>query len=435
MPSRSGQVSLGVNALVTGYLPASWQADGLTATSFVDPEYWTRIGRIAERGTLDAVFLADGPALTDPAYDANPAHLEPTITWAHVAAATERIGLVATASTTYNDPVELAERLLSLDILSGGRAAWNIVTTVAAAPARNFGLPEVPHRDDRYARAAEFVDLVRALWASAATGQRVAYESERFVVAEGLSTPPSPQGGPVLFQAGGSPQGRRLAARLADGVFTAELTKDKAIEHYDLVKRLAEQQGRRAGDIRILPGLLLSLGSTEEEARRRNDELHDAGPPSYSLGWLSHAIGYDATTLDLDAPFPDEVLEPPKDPGRHPGSLGFRESVIARIRLTNPTVREYLHETRYTGSGHRGFTGTPEQLADFIEDWFHSGAADGFNLQPDVLAEGLEVIVDELVPILRRRGLFRHDYAETTLRGNLLGTNTYDETLQTTTSP
>lgn len=413
---RDGHVILGINALVLGYLPAAWQSPSLAKDDFVSPDYWTRLGHTAERGTLDVLFLADGPMLSDPAYDANPIRLEPTVNWGFVAAATERVGLVATASTTFNDPVELAARLLSWDVLSGGRAGWNIVTTRGAAAARNFGQSDVPLRDDRYERASEFVDVVRALWQSAESGERVRLHGDHFTIDHRLHVPVSPQRHPVLIQAGGSRKGRELAGRVADGVFSAELTKDQAIEHYRLVKRLARWHGRAPETVKILPGLLLSLGSTEAEARRRSDALHEAGPASYSVQWLSQAIGHDASKLELDEPFPEAVLAAPADPQTFVGSIGFRESIVAQVRRTTPTVREYLKQSRYTGSGHAGFVGTPEQLADHIEDWFHSGAIDGFNLQPDVLIDGLDVIVDELVPILRKRGLYRHEYETATLR-------------------
>jgi FMN-dependent oxidoreductase (nitrilotriacetate monooxygenase family) len=407
---RSGHVLLGINVLVLGYLPAAWKTPLLKKDAFIDPDYWANLGRTAERGTLDAIFLADGPLLGDPAHDANPIRLEPTVNWGQVAAATSRVGLVATASSTFNDPFELAERLLSWDHQTGGRAAWNVVTTRGVPAARNFGMPDIPFRDDRYERAGEFVDVVQALWESAASGREVRHHGEFFDIEGRLRVPPSKQGRPVIFQAGGSPQGRALAGRAAEGVFAAELTKTQAIEHYRLVKGFARDHGRSPDDIKILPGLLLSLGSTEEEARRRSDEIHDAGPASYSINWLSQAIGYDASKLDLDEPFPI------RDTQTFLGSVGFRESIVAQIRRTNPTVREYLKQTRYTGSGHAGFVGTPEQLADHIEDWFHAGAVDGFNLQPDRLIDGLAVIVDELVPILRKRGLYRHEYETQTLR-------------------
>lgn len=419
MAGRDGHVVLGINALVLGYVPSAWQNPALRKGSSVDPEYWARLGATAERGTLDAVFLADGPVAGDPSYDANPIKLEPTVNWGHVAASTSHVGLVATASTTFNDPFELAERVLSFDHLSGGRAGWNVVTTRGAAAARNFGLPEVPLRDDRYERAGEFVDVVRALWESARTGADVVHHGRHFDLTGRLRVPASPQGSPVVLQAGGSPQGRELAGRVADGVFAAELTLEKAVEHYRLVKRLAVQSGRSADDVAILPGLLLTLGSTEEEARRRSDELHEAGPSSYAVQWLSQAIGHDASKLELDERFPEDVLAQPADPDTFVGSLGFRESIVAQIRRTDPTVREYLRQTRYTGSGHLGFVGTPEGAADLVETWFRAGAVDGFNLQPDVLVDGLEVVVDEVVPILRRRGLFRHEYETRTLRDHL----------------
>lgn len=416
---RSGHVLLGINVLVLGYLPAAWKTPLLEKNAFVDPDYWTNIGKTAERGTLDAIFLADGLLLGDPAYDANPVRFDPTVNWGHVAAATSHVGLVATASSTFNDPFEFAERFLSWDHQTGGRAAWNVVTTRNVPAARNFGMPDIPFRDDRYERASEFVDVVLTLWESAATNRDVHHHGQFFDIDGRLRVPPSKQGRPVIFQAGGSPQGRALAGRVAEGVFAAELTKNQAIEHYRLVKGFALSNGRSPDDIKILPGLLLSLGSTEEEARRRSDEIHDAGPASYSTAWLSQAIGYDASKLELDEPFPEDVLGPIRDTQTFQGSIGFRKSIITHIRKTNPTLREYLKQTRYTGSGHAGFVGTHEQLADHIEDWFHAGAIDGFNLQPDRLIDGLPVIVDELVPILRKRGLYRHEYKTETLREHL----------------
>lgn len=418
--TEEDHVVLGVNVLVLGYLPAAWQWDRrLAANAPVDPAYWTHIAQTAERATLDAVFLADAPAAGNPAYDANATRLEPTINWAHVAAKTEHIGLISTLSTTFNDPFELAERVLTLDYLSEGRAGWNIVTSRHEAAAGNFGLADFPERHDRYRRADEFVDVVMGLWRSAATGVPIEHSGEFFELSGVLRVPPSPQGHPVLIQAGGSAAGRRLAGRVADGVFSAELTKEAAIEHYREVKELAVRAGRHPSEVKILPGILLSLGSTEEEARRRSDMLHELGPGAYSVQWLSGVLGIDASRLELDAPFPEDVLDRALDPSFENGSIGFRQSIVARVRQTNPTVREYLRETRYVGSGHHGFTGTPEQLVDHIEDWFRSGAIDGFNLQPDVLIDGLEVIADEVIPRLRRRGLFRHEYGTATLRDHL----------------
>ncbi|MFC8529837.1 NtaA/DmoA family FMN-dependent monooxygenase [Nocardia sp. NPDC057227] len=419
MSARTGHVLLGLNVLVYGYIPSAWRSPLLGDRDFLTPEYWARIGALAERARLDAIFLADGLGLGDPAYDANPIRLDPTVLWAHVARATERVGLIATASTTFNDPVELAARILTLDHLSAGRAGWNLVTTRDDRSAANFGLDSVVARTPRYERAAEFAELARALWAAAGTGARIRHAGTHFRYDGDFRAPLSPQGQPVIFQAGGSPGGRDLAARYADGVFAAEITLETAREHYRTVKAGAARAGRDPAEVAILPGLLLTLGSTEEEARRRVDALYESSPSGYAAGWLSHAIGVDVSALDLDEPFPPEVLRAPADPEFFTGSIGFRESILEQIGQTRPTVREYLRRTRYAGSGHGGFVGTPEQLADRIEEWYRGYACDGFNLQPDILVDSLEVIADELIPLLHARGLFRAEYETETLRGHL----------------
>ncbi|GGL19498.1 LLM class flavin-dependent oxidoreductase [Nocardia jinanensis] len=420
---RPGHVLLGVNVLVYGYIPAAWRTPLFGTRDFLTPGYWEQIGRLAERARLDAVFLADSLGLGDPAYDANPIRLDPFVVWAQVAGATERVGLIATASTTFNDPVDLAARILTLDQVSNGRAGWNLVTTRDDRSAANFGLERVVPRSQRYDRGAEFAELARALWSAAGTGRRVTHHGTHFHYDDEFRAPASPQGSPVLFQAGGSPGGRDIASRYADGVFTAEITLETAREHYRTVKDGAVRAGRRPGDVAIMPGLLLTLGSTEEEARRRVDELYESSPSVYSAAWLSHAIGVDVGALNLDEPFPDDVLRGPADPDIFTGSIGFRESILEQIRQTRPTVREYLRQTRYSGSGHGGFVGTPEQLADRIEHWYREYACDGFNLQPDVLLDSLEVIADEVIPLLRARGLYRDDYESSTLRGHFAAAN------------
>ncbi len=415
---REGHVLLGVNVLVYGYIPSAWRSPLLDARDFVEPAYWERIGRLAERATLDAVFLADALGLGDPAYDANPIRLDPTVLWAHVARATERVGLLATASTTFNDPVELASRLLTLDHICGGRAGWNLVTTRDNRSAANFGLPNIVARTERYERAAEFADLTRQLWTAAQTGETVRFHGSHFDYEGDFVAPASPQGHPVLFQAGGSPAGRDIAARYADGgVRRGDHPGDcaRALSAGEVGRGRSRTPAGRGEDP---AGLLLTLGSTEEEARRRVDELYDTSPSWYSAAWLTHAIGVDVTTLELDEPFPDEVINGPISE-TFQGSIGFRESILEQIRQTRPTVREYLRQTRYSGSGHGGFVGTPEQLVDRIEQWYLAGACDGFNLQPDILVDSLEVIADEVIPRLRARGLYRHEYQTTTLRGHL----------------
>ncbi|MFT4043509.1 MAG: NtaA/DmoA family FMN-dependent monooxygenase [Gordonia sp. (in: high G+C Gram-positive bacteria)] len=415
---RSDHVILNVNVLDAGITHDAWRSADLHPLSFVDIEYFQKIGRIAERGTLDAFFLADGPGIReDPRYKPQRS-LEPTIILGAVAAVTDNLGLIGTASTTFNDPWELAERFGSLDYVSNGRVAWNVVTTYAESIAGNFGLHELPDRDVRYRRATEFVDTVLALWGSAIDDRPISHRGEFFTIDGRLPTRPSPQGHPLLVQAGGSPAGRILAGRQANAVFSAELSVRAGVEHYRHVKSVAAESGRNPHDVRILPGLITVIGSTEEEARRRDEQSAARTPSDFPLWRLTATLGIDLASIDLDAPLPDNILDTPPDPAHFTASLGFRESVVWFAREENLTARELIDRLA-GGAGHRKIVGSPEQVADTIEHWFRSGAADGFNLMPDRFPDGLDIFVDEVVPILRRRGLFRYEYEHPTLRGRL----------------
>jgi FMN-dependent oxidoreductase (nitrilotriacetate monooxygenase family) len=420
-PAR--QLILNVNVLNLGIHTGSWQRTSEPPTAFVDPDYYVRMGKIAERGTLDALFLADGPALRDHPTLRPSQALEPSVILASVAAETEHLGLIGTLSSTFNDPVELAHRLLSLDSLSGGRLAWNVVTTYSLPAGGNFGLADYPDRGTRYRRAAEFVDVVLALWrdaadAAAAAGG-IAHHGEFFTVTGSLPQGPSPQVHPLLVQAGGSPQGRDLAGRVADAVFSAELDLGAGIEHYRYVKDVAAAHGRGRDDVKILPGLITTIGSTRAEAERRHDEQNALLPENHDLERLSQTLGEDLSSYPLDEPVPDHVLGEVSDPSKFVASLGFRESVVRVIESGGLTLRQALRE--FSGAGHRVIVGSPEDVADTIERWFLAGAADGFNLMPDVFPDGLEIFVDEVVPILRSRGIFRTHYAESTLRERFTG--------------
>ncbi|AZG44012.1 LLM class flavin-dependent oxidoreductase [Gordonia insulae] len=416
-PDRRGLI-INVNVLNVGIHAAAWQRTTESSTAFVDPDYYVRQAQIAERGTLDAVFLADGPALREnPAIKPSQA-LDPGIILGSVAAGTERLGIIGTFSTTFNEPVELAHRLLSLDRLSGGRFAWNIVTTYSASAGANFGLADLPDRETRYRRAGEFVDLVRALWRSASTagvpGPAVAHEGEFFSAHGRLGQERSAQGEPLLVQAGGSPQGRDLAGAVADAVFTAELDLGAAIDHHRYVSGAAVRSGRAPDAVKILPGLITTIGSSHAEAERRAAEQDALLPEGFAAQRLSQVIGEDLARYDLHEPFPRHLLEPVADPARFGASLGFRESIVRVILARDLTVGEAVRA--FSGSGHRVVVGTPEDVADTIEHWYLAGAADGVNLMPDVFPDGLEIFVDEVVPLLRERGIFRYDYTESTLR-------------------
>ncbi|TXN36527.1 LLM class flavin-dependent oxidoreductase [Methylobacterium sp. WL30] len=423
------QLHLNVNLLHSGVYPSAWRLPDSRPDAFVDIDHFVRVARIAERGKLDAIFLADTPAIND-RIDHRPFNaLEPTVVLAAVAAATRHVGLVATASTTYNEPYNLARRFASLDLVSRGRAGWNVVTTADAAAGRNFGFAGASAHGARYARAREFTDLVHALWDSweddafvgdrasgrfvdAAKVHAVKHRGTHYSVAGPLTVPRSPQGRPMTFQAGGSEDGRELAAATADAVFSlAQTIEDGAAYARDLRARAA-RYGRGADALVVLPGLATVIGSTEAEARRRQDALWDLVPVEYSLARLAGTLRIDPARLDLDKPLPDPLPLPPD--ANHTMFLG----TVALARRDALTVRQLLRALG-GGVGHRIVAGTPEAIADDIEAWFRAGAADGFNLMPDVLPDGLETFVDAVVPILQRRGLFRRDYAGTTLRDHL----------------
>jgi FMN-dependent oxidoreductase (nitrilotriacetate monooxygenase family) len=420
---------LNVNLLHSGVYPSAWRLPDSRPDAFIDIDHFIRVARVAERGKLDAIFLADTPAIND-RIDYRPFNaLEPTVVLASLAAATSHIGLVATASTTYNEPYNLARRFASLDLVSRGRSGWNVVTTADAAAGRNFGFAGASEHGARYARAREFTELVQALWDSweddaflgdKASGRfvdtgkvhAIRHQGAHYAVEGPLTVPRSPQGRPVIFQAGGSEDGRELAAATADAVFSlAQTIADGAAYAGDLRARAA-RYGRGLDALVILPGLATVIGSTEAEARRRQDELWDLVPVEYSLARLAGTLRIDPARLDLDKPLPDP-LPLPAD-ANHTMFLG----TVALARRDGLTVRQLLRALG-GGVGHRILAGTPEAIADDIEAWFRAGAADGFNLMPDVLPDGLETFVDAVVPILQRRGLFRRDYAGATLRDHL----------------
>ncbi|MDT0234810.1 LLM class flavin-dependent oxidoreductase [Curtobacterium sp. BRB10] len=413
---------LNLNTLGVGQRPAAWRHDRIPPHAIIDPGYWSEVARTAERGGLDAVFLADTPGLVDPSNRPS-GFLEPTVLDAFLAARTERIGFVATVTSTFNDPVEWAARALSLDLASGGRFAWNVVTTAENARiGGNFGVTTFPDRDVRYARADEFVRAVRALWQSAGTGRDVDFAGEYFHFNAHLDMPPSPQGHPLVVQAGGSPQGRALGARNADMLFTAELVLDAAREHYRAAKAEAAAAGRDPDDLLVLPGVSFVLADTETAAREKYDALEALAPGAadYALARMSDSLGIDARDLDLDAPLPAEVLAAEVSAAGFRGSLGYRESVLRLVaEQPDASLRQLL---RYFGGyGQRIIIGTPEQAAEGIAAWFEQEAADGFNLMIDRIPDGLDIFVDHVVPLLRHRGIAREDeHGQDTLRERLL---------------
>ncbi|MER6318383.1 LLM class flavin-dependent oxidoreductase [Streptomyces sp. NPDC001581] len=411
-----------------GHHEASWRLPESPADGGTGLAHYQNLARIAERGLLDSVFLADSPVLYNDPGRRPSSKLEPTVLLTALAAATSRIGLIATASTSYNEPFNLARRFASLDHVSNGRAGWNIVTTAGAEAARNFGLDDTPLHHDRYRRAAEFLDVATKLWDSWADDAVVAdkeagvhtladrvrpidHRGEFFRVDGPLNVERSPQGHPLLVQAGSSEDGKDFAARYAEAVFTAQQTLDEGIAFYKDVKRRALAVGRDPDGIKILPGIVPVIGETEAEARELDAELDRLIVPAYAKRQLALRLGIDPEALDLDAELPEDI--PTED--EIEGAKSRYTLVVELARRERLTVRRLIGRLG-GGRGHRTFAGTAEQVADTIEHWYDSGAADGFNIMPAVLPSGLERFVDQVVPILRERGLFRTEYTGTTLR-------------------
>jgi FMN-dependent oxidoreductase (nitrilotriacetate monooxygenase family) len=413
----------------SGYHEAGWRVQDEDPVAAAGVESFFEATALAERGLLDAVFVADSNAIAvfRAGFFPQVRH-DPITLLAALGMRSRRIGLVGTATTTYNEPYDLARRLATADHLTGGRIGWNIVTTYNRDAARNYGLGAHPEHDDRYARAAEFVEVARRLWDSwpddAIVGDRATgvwadvgrfrpadFHGQYYDVAGALSVPRPPQGHPVLAQAGSSTAGIELAGRVADVVFTPQPNVEAGQAFRARIEAAGARHGRPADAVRILPGLAYVLGSTEIEATERRRALEESVDPELRWRNLAHNAGLDQDLIDPDAPLSEEVAATAE-------KTSFAQAIIGRALESGRPFRE-LAQTVTGLPGGLEFTGTPEQLADLIEEWVARGASDGFTLQPTTSPLSLELFVDHVVPILQRRGLHRREYAGTTLRDHL----------------
>lgn len=426
--TRLRQLHLNAFLMSTGHHEASWRLPESDSHAGTDVAHFQRLAQTAERGKLDSIFFADSPVLHGDVTQRPYGSLEPTVLLAAIAAVTERIGLIATASTTYNEPYNLARRFASIDQISGGRAGWNVVTTAGDAAARNFSLAGQPAHAQRYERAAEFLDVATKLWNSweddAVVADKAAgvwgdatrvhqanHAGTHFQVQGALDIPRSAQGHPVIVQAGSSENGKDFAARYAEAVFAAHQTLADAQDFYADLKARTAAAGRDPETIKILPGIVPVIAATPEEARRLERELDELILPEYARNQLAGVLRVPAESLTLDAPLPADL--PTED--QIEGAKSRYTLIVNLARRENLTVRQLIGRLG-GGRGHRTFAGTPEQVADSLQEWFEAGAADGFNIMPPVLPSGLDVFVDQVVPILQARGLFRRDYSGRTLR-------------------
>ena len=407
------RLRLSLNLSGVGRHGAAWLHPSSDPGVTLDVDHYVDVARIAERGGFTSVFLADGPVVGTQA-NTIPHRFEPFELLTAVALATERIGLIGTLSATYNDPYVVAERVLSLDHLSGGRAAINIVASSGDQTARNFGLEHQPDHSTRYGRVQEFIDVLRAIWDGTAIGGQRYYAPY-----DGRRAIPSPQGRPVIVQAGGSPRGRTVAAGSADAVYAGSSTIGNAQAFYADVRARAAAAGRDPDSVKILPGAVPYVASTEREARLLAHELDELGRAGVDvISPLGALLGLDLSDLDPEGPVPlDQVAEDTD----LVGGVSLSNLAVTLAREEGLSVRalaERIHDGHF-GNIQWKPTGTPEQVADELERWFRAGTGDGFNLMVPVQPASLEVFVDEVVPILRSRGLLAEPAEGSTLREGL----------------
>lgn len=426
------RIRLGVSMIGMGYHLAAWRHPDASAGGNMELRHFVRVTQAAERGLFDMAFLADGvgirfndvPAGTLCRTSKN-VQFEPLTLLSALAMVTERVGLVATASTTYNEPYHVARKFASLDHISGGRAGWNVVTSATDMEAQNFGLDGAPDKGGRYDRATEFVEVVKGLWDSweddafirdQASGLNyhpdkvhiLNHQGEHFRVKGPLNVERTPQGRPVIVQAGASDKGRELAAATADVIYAAAQRLEDAQAYYRDVKGRMARYGRDPDALKIMPGLMAVPGRTRQEAQDKYDVLQELVQPIVGLGALANYLG-DLSAHDLDGPVPEPA-------NRRDHSRG--QIFLEMARRGNLSIRQ-LYLSIAGGNGHRMVIGTPADIADAMEEWFHNEAADGFNILPTWLPGGLEDVVDMVVPEIQRRGLFRTAYEGRTLRENL----------------
>ncbi len=428
MAPAKRRLHLNVQSSYPGH-PAGWRTAEGGRRPGEDAAHFQAVARAAETALFNAVFLADSPSFTD-GPEAPTRSLDPVVLVAAAAVVTQRVGFIYTASTTFQHPYNLARQLLSLEQLSHGRTAWNIVTTTDERASRNFGMARMPPNDVRYAMAADFTDAVvklydswedealvgdpaRGVWAETGRIHAVDHVGPHYAVAGPMQVPRSPQGRPMLVQAGSSPQGRDFAARYADAIFTVQTVRQEAVAYYADLKQRIRQHGRDPDQVAILPGLSLVIGSTEPEAHARLAQLDAMASDRSTLETLALSLGLDPADLDYDKPFPQRLLGKVEEGAWLRRSTGHQEAKLRLLREPTLTVRQII--TQGSG-GHYRFVGTPEQIADVMEDWADAGAADGFNIFFDTYPAGLLTFAAVVVPILQRRGRHRTAYEGRTLR-------------------
>ena len=425
------QLRLGAFMRPVSIHTAAWRYPGSFPDANFNLSHLKRFIQKLEHGKFDAFFMADHLAVMNMPINAlkrshTVTSFEPFTLLAALAGVTERIGLVATASTTYDEPYHVARRFASLDHISGGRAGWNVVTTGNPETALNFGLEEHVEHGERYRRAREFFDVVTGLWDSFADDAFVRdaesgiyfdpakmhtlnHKGQFLSVKGPLNIGRPVQGWPVIVQAGASEPGKQLAAETAEAVFTGGGTLAQAQALYEDIKSRMDSLGRDRDHLKILPGAFVVVGDTLEEAQKKRDLLDSLVHYDSAIAGLSVILGTDASKFDPEGPLP-----PIPDTN---ASKSGRDRLVEYAAKNNVTVRQLAQ--RVGGYGGLSFVGTPATIADRMEEWLVTNASDGFNIMFPFLPQGLDDFVDKVVPELQRRGIFRKDYEGRTLRENL----------------
>lgn len=438
MATQKRQLNLAAFWYPPGAHSAGWRMPGAVKGAEITFEHYLKVAQLAEQGKMDMLFFQDSAAMgrTDLLVKGDPnagrftgvARIEPMTLLAALAAVTKNIGLVATGTTTYNEPFHIARRFLSIDHISGGRAGWNLVTSQAEDEAQNFGFDKHMDHSRRYERASEFYDVVEGLWDSWEDGGVIEdketgmyfdaskvhvldHKGEFFKVRGPLNVPRSPQGRPIIAQAGSSEPGMELAARTANCVFTAQTTIADGQKFYKDLKGRMAKYGRNPSELRILPGFVPVVGRTEDEARAHYEELSSRITDAQAIQAISRlAGGLNLADYPIDGPLPDL---PPSN-----AAVARQKMLIDMARNENLSIRE-LGRRFAGGQGHRLVWGTPQKLAEDMQEWLEAEACDGFCILFPYFPRGIEDFVNLVIPELQKRGIFRTEYTGKTLRENL----------------
>ncbi|MBN8889207.1 MAG: LLM class flavin-dependent oxidoreductase [Rhodospirillales bacterium] len=433
MSDHRRHMKLGMSMRGIGYHVAAWRHPAVPADGTLRFEHYVRNAQAAERGKFDMIFFADGIGIREK--DEPPGSLsrsgyeivemEPMTLLPALAALTKHIGLVTTASTTYNEPYHVARKFATLDLISGGRAGWNMVTSWSDAEAQNFNRAKHLDYDTRYERAAEFIEVVKGLWDSwepdafvydkansvfydEAKMHLLNHRGKHFTVNGPLNVASMPQGRPILVQAGASEPGREIAAASADVVYAAQDSIPAAKAYYDDIKRRMAKYGRDRDDLKIMPGLRPFVAATRVEAQAKFDQLQELLDPLVGLARVYNELG-DLTGYPIDGPVPELTVEPQV--------RSAYDRIMKRVRDNNWTIRQLCQNL--AGAGGFCLIGTASDIADVMEQWVDAEACDGFNITPAILPGGCEDFVEFITPELQRRGRFRREYEGRTLRENL----------------